>query len=578
MTDFFIKTEARRLNWPGERTLELGLLAAMILVSLGIQVFFLIHFNINWDEFFFLSLVFEHSNGTLSKSLQTFHVHLFGWMSSLDWDEIRLTRLGRAFMLACELMTLCFIFLTARNFVASRFALLGVLGYLACGYVLMQGTSFRADPMITALLMSGIFLLSDRPAGIWKDLAATVAIALAVLVSIKSVFYAPALLGALVWRTRHSGEMKHRIKVCVGVGLSVTITTLILYFLHRSTLAPGGTNPASSLDSILSKVLLDSPFWPQRQYFLSWITASWPQMLLLLAGFCFLWRRHDRESMTRLVVCVLFALPILSIFFYRNAYPYFFPFIVAPAMIGVSIGARAITENVSKSFGRTLLAALVAYMMVYTLAQGYLYSYHHQTAQQETIDAIHGMFPEPAPYIDRNSMIATFPKCGFFMSSWGMEVYRKKGKPVFEQIMDECEPRFLIANAYQLEGAMRGDSSEENPYALLDQDARVLRSNFVHHWGDIWIAGKSFDLDGRPIRFHVPVEGTYTVESSAPVELDDRQYEDGDYLFLSKGMHRIASSSQRVELRYGRHLPRPDHAPASPIYFGFLWNILNMIE
>ncbi len=569
---------ARKLILARERSLEITLQAAAILVILGIQVPFLIYFNINWDEFYFLSLVFEYSNATLSQSLQTFHVHLFGWMSSLDWDEIRLVLLGRTFMLGCELLTLGFIFLIARNFVDTGFALLGVLSYLASGFVLMQGISFRADPLITALLMSAIFLLMDRPARLWKDTAATIAIALALVISIKSIFYAPPLLAALIWRTRHIAELKHRIRLCVGLGLSVSITTLIFYFWHRSTLPSGGPDAIARLDSIFSKVLLDAPLWPQRQYFLSWITASWPQMLLILAGICLLWKRPRRDSATRLLVSVLLALPILSIFFYRNAYPYFFPFIVAPSMVAVSIGARAVSENVSRSFGGSLLATIVVYMLVYTLGQGYLYSYHHQTAQKETIRAIHSMFPEPVPYIDRNSMVATFPKCGFFMSSWGMEVYRRGGQTVFERILEQCEPKFLIANSYQLAEALRGDSSEGHPYSLLDEDARVLRSNFIHHWGAIWIAGKSFNLDDSPIRFHLPVEGTYTVESSAYVVLDGRRYESGDYVFLSQGSHVVESPPQQVELRFGRHLPRPDYAPASPIYFGFLWSIVNMIE
>ena len=563
---------------PGERPLENGLLAAAIVVILGVQVAFLIYFNINWDEFLYLSLVFEYANGTLAKSLQTFHVHLFSWMSYLDWDEVRLTLLGRTFMLVCELLTLGFVFLIARKFTGARFALLAVLSYLASGFVLMQGTSFRADPMITALLMASIYLLMDSSDNWWKDVAATIAIALALVISIKSVFYAPPILGALLWRTRQDGEIKHRLRIIFSLALGVSVAFLVFYFWHRSTLSTGDGNDLSRLDSIFSKVLLDLPFWPQRQYFLSWITASWSQMLLILAGIYLLWKRDDRDSVIRLKVAILFALPLLSIFFYRNAFPYFFPFIVAPAMPAVSIGARAVTENVSRSFDRTLFATIVIYMIVYTLGQAYLYSYHDQEGQRKTIAAIHSMFPEPVPYIDRNSMIASFPQCGLFMSSWGIENYRKKGKPVFERILDECEPKFLLTNAYQLDAAMRAKSSEENSYALFDRDASALRSNFIHHWGAIWVAGKSFDLDGRPISFHIPAEGIYTVESPAQIILDGQQYEDGDYLFLSKGSHVIESVPQQVELRFGRHLPRPDYAPSWPIYYDFLWNILNMLE
>ena len=162
------------------------------------------------------------------------------------------------------------------------------------------------------------------------------------------------------------------------------------------------------------------------------------------------------------------------------------------------------------------------------------------------------------------------------MSTWGIEKYRQKGESVFEQVLEECEPKFLITNSYQLVSAMNGKSSEENPYALFDQDARVLRSNFIHHWGSIWVAGKSFGPGMTPAEFNISIEGIYTVESSEQIVLDKQQYNDGDYIFLSKGSHVIDLSPQQVDLRFGRHLPRPDFAPTMPIYFSFLWQIKNM--
>jgi hypothetical protein len=179
-------------------------------------------------------------------------------------------------------------------------------------------------------------------------------------------------------------------------------------------------------------------------------------------------------------------------------------------------------------------------------------------------------------------MISSYPKCGFFMSSWGIENYRRKGKPIFEQVLEECEPKFLIANSYQLTSAMNAKSSEQYLYSLFDQDAIMLRANFIRHWGGIWVAGKSFRTGKLPIRFNIAIEGIYTVESlsesSGAVTVDGQQYKGGDYIFLSKGSHVINPSTHRINLRIGRDLPRPDFAPTSPIYFSFLWSILNMLE
>ena len=287
-------------------------------------------------------------------------------------------------MLCCEPLTLGFIFSISRRCVSVKFALMGVASYLASGYVLMYGISFRTDPIITALLMASIYLLMDRSNYLWRCLAASITVALAIVISIKSVLFIPPLIGALIWRTRSMGEMKSKLFIYFGFALSASITTLIFYFWHRSTLFPGvpdAPDELSSIGSIFSKVLIEVPFWPQKEYFLSWITASWAQMLLILAGLFLIGMRHKGQSNVLLKVSVLFTLPILSIFFYRNAYPYFFPFIVAPLMIAVSIGAQQVSENVSRLFSKSLIMIFLIYMVTYTSGQAYLYSYHHQTGQ-----------------------------------------------------------------------------------------------------------------------------------------------------------------------------------------------------
>src|SRR5690606_10392674 len=58
----------------------------MILVFATIailQLATLVHREVNWDEFHYLSLVFEHRRGELHQALQTFHVHLFSWLTLL---------------------------------------------------------------------------------------------------------------------------------------------------------------------------------------------------------------------------------------------------------------------------------------------------------------------------------------------------------------------------------------------------------------------------------------------------------------------------------------------------------------
>jgi len=67
----------------------LGLIAAAQLVNV-------FHREANWDEFHFLALVFEHQRGELHLALQTFHVHLFAWLTALPTDELGMIVAGRA--------------------------------------------------------------------------------------------------------------------------------------------------------------------------------------------------------------------------------------------------------------------------------------------------------------------------------------------------------------------------------------------------------------------------------------------------------------------------------------------------
>ena len=66
---------------------------------------------------------------------------------------------------------------------------------------------------------------------------------------------------------------------------------------------------------------------------------------------------------------------------------------------------------------------------------------NQQRQQKETLDLVHRLFPEAVPYIDRCSMVSTFPKVGFFMSSLGMRFYHERGEPIME------EPSSLIFSA-----------------------------------------------------------------------------------------------------------------------------------
>jgi hypothetical protein len=185
------------------------------------------------------------------------------------------------------------------------------------------------------------------------------------------------------------------------------------------------------------------------------------------------------------------------------------------------------------------------------------------------------MFPEPTPYIDRCSMVSSYPKKGVFMSLWGMSGYYSRGEPIFRDILEHEQPRFLIANRRMLELDDLGPD-EHGPahFGLFEEDVAVLKANFVHHWGAIYVAGKRLSLpsDGTERVVEILIEGTYTVESAGAVMVDGVRRQPGDALTLEKGSHTVSAleAGGEVVLRWGDHLYRPrQSAPEGPLFTGF---------
>ena len=265
-------------------------------------------------------------------------------------------------------------------------------------------------------------------------------------------------------------------------------------------------------------------------------------------------------------VLLAFAFPLLTLLFYRNSFPYYYVFALAPAAVFVAIAVDALKW----STGRMQRVG----MLICVLAAVHFHKFYvDQSAQRATIDAVHEVFPEPVRYIDQYSMIGSFPKVGFFMSTWGMETYRSSELPSFPELLLSEQPVFVLANSYVLINAMDGTVFEEAFYPLLPRDIAALRDNYIHHWGAIWVAGKTFDPATAVAQdFQIAVAANYTVEASGDVMIDGRRLAPGAILHLSQGPHTLQTIDGhfRVALRWGDHLPVPNNpVPTKAIFNGF---------
>ena len=118
-----------------------------------------------------------------------------------------------------------------------------------------------------------------------------------------------------------------------------------------------------------------------------------------------------------------------------------------------------------------------------------------------------------------------------------------------------------------------GSRSSDRPLwvPLLDEDQRVLRENFIHHWGPIYVAGKEFLTFDKSaiVSFEILIPGEYSVESTREVTLDGKKLPPHSTVELSAGGHSILTLDG-ARLRWGRELFLPlQAAPTIPIFHGY---------
>jgi hypothetical protein len=537
--------------------------------------------NINWDEFYYLSFVHLFRGGDLTLPLQTIHVRLFAWLPWVSGNEVEQIFAGRIVMWLASLISAWLIFRIAGRFSSRVGAVFAVILYLSFSYVMDHGASFRADPLCALLFLAAAHLLVNHPARRYATPAAALAMALAMLVSMKSVFYLPTiavLLAAPLLDSPRPRAVPNRVAV---FAVSIMIFLAGLFIWHKLGLAPappeaaGAYAVAAGNKTIGLGVSLSA--WPYIERALAGNVLTWS---FVASG---LWIAGNRAMAPYLradaFMVLSFALPLLSLLVYRNAFPYFFVFLMAAAIIPGAVAVDRFAARVAVLGGTRASIAMAAVPLIAGAgyALNYLSKLPDQTvAQAETVRVVHAMFPAPVPYIDRNSMIASFPKVGFFMSTWGVESYRAANRPVMADLLARRAPPLLIANTSALDlGQPEEAENKTKSYNLFPADINVLRENYIHHWGAIYVAGKRLSLAaGAGTRtFEIIIPGPYTMEAEGTVILDGAPHAPGATVDLTRGSHRMAApagQALQVTLRWGRDLFQPAYPPSpQPIYTGF---------
>lgn len=325
---------------PAEEGKSAQLLGSVLLISLLVAVaarFFVVFNNeINWDEFYFLSQLYAFEAGTLDRALQTIHVRFFGWLAAVSGNEAEQIIAARLVMLAFQIVTGWFIYKTARLYMSQNAALFSVFCYYSFSYVIWQGTSFRTDPIATCLLMAGLYYLAAYPRSLRHAFFAGGAIGLAGMVTIKSVFFVPVFAVVILSHMIHAGRSWLRPFVFgMTTGLAALTLFVLLYLWHKSGMAAASVEKSGTMVSgSMQKTIGFSEAARVYSYFIYSLPRNIVFWSFVAGGVVLaLARLRNRDARCKALVLLSFLLPLLSVAFYRNSFPYYFVFILAPATI-----------------------------------------------------------------------------------------------------------------------------------------------------------------------------------------------------------------------------------------------------
>jgi Dolichyl-phosphate-mannose-protein mannosyltransferase len=530
--------------------------------------------NINWDEFYFLSHVHSLLRGDLDLLMQGAYTHLFTWATWSGVDEVAEIGVLRLSMWPLLALSCFLLYRLARRWASPAGAWFAVFAFVASWPVLRHGLSFRSDSLLLPLTLAALLLASKGQRRVqWGDVGCGVLVGLAMTLTIKAALLLPTLvavacLEAVRMRNGSDRHGHHVLRRLAVVACACGIAMALILAVHANFIAVVAERPEALLSRTLRDTVLDVPWLPRWIHFQRTLAMDPLTWLLLAAGLVVaLVRRHYGAA-----ACATSLLPIL---FYRNAFPYYYVVMLAPACVVIAVAIDGI-RNFATRYGRGAAGTWVTLLFFLLLAHGawdhaMTLRFDEQGAQRSVVAAVHRIFPEPVPYIDHSGMISSFPKANFFMSTWGIESYVARGEDVVAGILAAKRPPLLLVNHSALvPGSLLFRRMSRN-------DQSLLRSSYVAYWGPIRVAGAELTVPaGGHATARLPFAGSYRVESDAPILIGERRYDPGDRIewrteLPALPVRAFAPGAPEIRVRLvwaAAREPPVDPPPARQLYTG----------
>lgn len=497
------------------------------------RLYIVTHLSLNWDEFLNLSMLYDFRRGEMTEIFQTAFVHLFQWLPLVSQNEVDQLVAARFIPLACTAFTSLAIYHAARRFMGIDPALVAVIAFNCFGASFFYGTDFRTDTMATAAITGAIALATNRQATWPQMIAIGVLIAIGGALTIKSVFFLPTIGILVLVCTWAASDRWRAIKVIAGGAVAGILTFAAILYLHAASLSETASSTAF-LGRTSGATLLTGDYSVLSGYWQPAIFGNLGFWILVISGVISLARNDLQKSAldgSERLMLAGFALPCFVPLIYSEVYPYFHSFLIAPVSVLAGFGFCRIPGLIRH--------ALLVYCLIGAAVPFSLKMDDSLGQQRMMLALVHRLFPSPVPYIDHTSMVSSFPKKGFFMSRWGVSDYRKAGRPVMAEILQDDQPAFLLeTRALLAVDRIKPEVSEQSNSGLLGSDVQALRNNYIRYWGPLFLPGKVLTGSGQTA---IAIGGPYRVEGQGQLVANGVSYSAGATVRLKPGEYTYSS-------------------------------------
>jgi hypothetical protein len=240
-----------------------------------------------------------------------------------------------------------------------------------------------------------------------------------------------------------------------------------------------------------------------------------------------------------------FIAPIAVLLFYRNTFPYFFVFILAPVAVAIAPALSLVRDRYGNAFLAVVLSAMPLGLAVLEPRD----VIGHQRA---LIDYVHREFPEKTGYLDYSGMIADYPRViNHLTSGNGIAGYYARGDAIVGREIDRGNVPFIIANQYVISEALEG---RPIPGTFLPADIAAMKGNYVRQWGVLWREGTQVPAGMGAFEFDLRRGGDFVLAGD-PLTIDGVRVAHGAKTRLSKGRHLVSGGRRAPATLWRGRLP-----------------------